>query len=79
VQVAAHVSQALGIEPQFECASTDANIPISLGIPAITIGAGGNAGNPHTLDEWYDATNRDLGIKRALLLVLALAGIPDVS
>jgi len=78
VRVAVNASRALGIEPQFECASTDANIPISLGTPAITIGAGGNAGNPHTLDEWYDATNREVGIKRALLLMLALAEIPDV-
>jgi di/tripeptidase len=76
VRVAVESSRVFGIEPQLECASTDANIPISLGIPAITIGAGGNAGNPHTLDEWYDATNREVGIKRALLLVLALAGIP---
>lgn len=78
VRVAVEASRVFGIEPQLECASTDANIPISLGIPAITIGAGGNAGNPHTLDEWYDATNREVGIKRALLIVLALAGIPQV-
>ncbi len=77
VRAAVEASRFFGIEPQLECASTDANIPISLGIPAITIGAGGNAGYPHTLNEWYDATGREVGIKRALLLSLALVGIVD--
>jgi acetylornithine deacetylase/succinyl-diaminopimelate desuccinylase-like protein len=75
VRVAVEASRVFDIDPQLECASTDSNIPISLGIPAITIGAGGTAGSPHTLDEWYDATHRELGIKRALLIVLALAGV----
>lgn len=78
IRVAQEASRLLGIEPQLEWASTDANIPISLGIPAIAMGAGGNAGNPHTLDEWYDATNRELGLKRALLVILALAGVPEL-
>jgi acetylornithine deacetylase/succinyl-diaminopimelate desuccinylase-like protein len=78
LRIAIDASKALGVESQCECASTDANIPISLGIPTITIGAGGNAGNPHTLDEWYDATNRELGIKRALLIMLALVGVREV-
>lgn len=78
VGIALEASRALGIGPQLECASTDSNIPISLGLPAVTIGAGGNGGNPHTLDEWYDAANRALGIKRALLIMLALAGVADL-
>jgi acetylornithine deacetylase/succinyl-diaminopimelate desuccinylase-like protein len=77
VRVAIESSTSLGIDVQLECASTDSNVPISLGIPAITIGSGGNAGNPHTLDEWYDVTNRGLGIQRALLIALGLVGLVD--
>lgn len=56
-------------------ASTDANIPLSLGLEAISIGAGGQGGGAHTLHEWYDPAGRDLGLKRILLTVLALSGI----
>ena len=45
---------------------------MSLGIEAISMGAGGDGGNVHTRAEWYDATNRELGLRRVLLLVLAL-------
>jgi tripeptide aminopeptidase len=62
-----------GIEPMSAVASTDANIPLSLGIPAITIGAGGSGGGAHTLNEWYDNTNGPRGIARALAIVIALA------
>ena len=58
-------------------ASTDANVPLSLGREAIAIGAGGSGGGAHTVSEWYDATGRDLGLKRILLLILALAGVAD--
>jgi acetylornithine deacetylase/succinyl-diaminopimelate desuccinylase-like protein len=58
-------------------ASTDANIPLSLGVEAIAIGAGGNGGGAHTLNEWYDPTNRDLGLKRILLLALAMTGVEE--
>ena len=56
-------------------ASTDANIPLSLGLEAISIGAGGQGGGAHTLHEWYDPAGRDLALKRILLTVLALSGI----
>ncbi len=56
-------------------ASTDANIPLSLGREAIAIGAGGSGGGAHTIHEWYDPVGRDLGLKRILLLTLALAGV----
>jgi acetylornithine deacetylase/succinyl-diaminopimelate desuccinylase-like protein len=56
-------------------ASTDANIPLSLGREAIAIGAGGSGGGAHTVNEWYDPAGRDLGLKRILLLTLALAGV----
>ena len=56
-------------------ASTDANIPLSLGREAIAIGAGGSGGGAHTNLEWYDPAGRDLGLKRIMLLTLALAGV----
>ncbi|HEX8891729.1 MAG TPA: peptidase M20, partial [Terriglobales bacterium] len=58
-------------------ASTDANIPLSLGREAIAIGAGGTGGGAHTVNEWYDPAGRDLGLKRILLLILALAGFSE--
>lgn len=67
----------LGNRSHLERSSTDANIPLSLGIPAIAIGGGGRAGGAHTLAEWYDPTGRDLGLKRILLTALAVAGIEE--
>jgi di/tripeptidase len=61
----------LGIRSHLDCASTDANIPLSLGVPALSIGAGGQGGGAHTLQEWFSPEGRDLGLKR-ILLVLAL-------
>ncbi len=75
VKLAVEATQAVGIRPILNCASTDANIPISLGIPAITIGAGGKGGDAHRLSEWYDPTGRDIGYQRALLLLLGMVGI----
>jgi acetylornithine deacetylase/succinyl-diaminopimelate desuccinylase-like protein len=74
VQVALEATRVFGCRPRLDCSSTDSNIAISLGIPAITIGAGGASGNSHTLDEWYDPRGRDLGLKRALLILLGMAG-----
>ncbi len=75
VQTAIEASQALGIKPLLNRASTDANIPISLGVPAITIGVGGVSADSHRLTEWYDPTGRELGYQRALLLALATVGV----
>jgi len=58
-----------------ERASTDANIPLSLGIDAIAIGAGGNGGGAHSLQEWYEPTGREIGLQRALLTVLGASGL----
>jgi tripeptide aminopeptidase len=58
-------------------ASTDANIPLSLGREAVAIGAGGSGGGAHTVNEWYDPAGRDLGLKRILLLTLALSGVVE--
>jgi acetylornithine deacetylase/succinyl-diaminopimelate desuccinylase-like protein len=75
VRAAIACSRALGIEPRLDCASTDSNIPISLGIPAITIGVGGLSGNCHSLTEWYEPVGRELGLKRLLLLTLLFSGL----
>ena len=55
-----------------DCASTDANIPLSLGIPAIAIGAGGQGGGAHTAQEWFLPEGRDLALKRILLTLMWL-------
>jgi acetylornithine deacetylase/succinyl-diaminopimelate desuccinylase-like protein len=60
---------------RIERASTDANIPLSLGIDAIAIGAGGNGGGAHSLQEWYEPAGREIGLQRALLTVLGASGI----
>jgi acetylornithine deacetylase/succinyl-diaminopimelate desuccinylase-like protein len=75
VRMAEEATRALGYSPRLDRSSTDSNVAISLGIPAITIGAGGSSGNSHTLDEWYDARGRDIGLKRALLILLGMVGI----
>jgi acetylornithine deacetylase/succinyl-diaminopimelate desuccinylase-like protein len=75
VQFAAAATRAVGREPRLDTSSTDSNIAISLGVPAVTIGAGGSSGNSHSLEEWYDPRARDLGLKRALLLALCAAGL----
>lgn len=56
-----------------ERSSTDANVPLSMGIPAIAIGGGGLGGGSHSLDEWYDSTDRLVGLKRILLTTLLIA------
>jgi len=77
VKLACEATEAVGSTPRLEQASTDSNLPISLGIPAITLGAGGTSGNSHTLDEWYDPSGRDLGLKRALLVLLGAVGLTN--
>jgi tripeptide aminopeptidase len=67
------VDRHLGIRSQPRIASTDANIPLSLGIEALSIGSGGSGGGVHTPQEWFDAAGRDLALRRILLLLLALA------
>lgn len=65
----------LGNRSRRERSSTDANIPLSLGIPAISLGAGGRSGGAHTLEEWYDPAGRQLGLQRVALTVLGVAGL----
>jgi acetylornithine deacetylase/succinyl-diaminopimelate desuccinylase-like protein len=66
------VDRHLGLHTDLRLGSTDANIPLSLGIPALSMGAGGDGGGAHTLGEWYSARDRELGLKRVLLLTLAM-------
>ena len=68
------VDRHLSIRTEPRIASTDANIPLSLGVPAVSLGAGGEGGGIHTRAEWYDARGRELGLRRVLLLLLALTG-----
>jgi len=75
VRLAVEATRAAGSGAHLDCSSTDSNIAISLGLPAVTVGAGGTAGHTHTTDEWYDPRGRDLGLKRALLLTLGTVGI----
>ena len=79
VQTAIEATRLLGIEPILNRASTDANIPISLGIPAITIGVGGWSGDAHRLSEWYEPTGRETGYRRALLIALAQTGLSETQ
>jgi len=77
VQTAASVVRAIGMTPRFSFSSTDSNIPISLGIPAITIDSGGQGGRAHALDEWIDVEKASSlrGIRSAMVLLLSLAGL----
>ena len=69
------VDRYLGNRSRLERSSTDANIPLSLGIPAVSLGGGGKGGGSHTLTEWYDPSGRELGLKRLFLATIALAGV----
>jgi tripeptide aminopeptidase len=71
------VDAQLGNTAQVQRASTDANIPLSLGREAIAIGGGGSGGGAHTLQEWFDSSGRDLGLRRILLTMLTLAGVGE--
>ena len=73
VRRAAAATRALGLPVSLEEGSTDANLPISLGIPAITIDGGGRGSGAHSLDETFDSTDSWKGTARALLVAIALA------
>jgi acetylornithine deacetylase/succinyl-diaminopimelate desuccinylase-like protein len=72
-----YADEVVGNQSRIERSSTDANIPLSLGIDAISIGAGGAGGGAHSLQEWYDSTGREAGLKRALLTVFGIAGVAE--
>jgi tripeptide aminopeptidase len=77
VQVIRAVDAHLSLKSTARRASTDANIPMSLGKDAISIGAGGSGGGAHTVNEWYDPSGRDLGLKRIFLALLTLTGVAE--
>jgi acetylornithine deacetylase/succinyl-diaminopimelate desuccinylase-like protein len=75
VRAAEESGKRLGFTPEATASSTDSNIPIALGIPALTIDGGGDGGAAHSLAEWFDTKDSHLGTQWALLLVLTLAGV----
>ena len=75
VQAALAAAEELGFEAPTGASSTDSNLPMSLGIPAVTIDGGGSGSGAHSLDERFDTTDSHLGAQWALLLALTLAGI----
>lgn len=70
---------SVGNKSRLERSSTDANIPLSMGIDAISIGAGGNGGGAHSLQEWYEPAGREIGLKRVLLTLLGVSGLATES
>jgi acetylornithine deacetylase/succinyl-diaminopimelate desuccinylase-like protein len=75
VVAAIEATRLIGREADLATASTDANVPISLGIPAVAIGAGGTGGDAHTVSEWYDNAEGTLGLARALTTIVSAAGV----
>ncbi len=73
VRLAAQATERVGRVPYAASASTDANVPLALGIPAIAVGAGGTGGDAHTLGEWFDDHDSERGLVRLLDLVTTLA------
>jgi acetylornithine deacetylase/succinyl-diaminopimelate desuccinylase-like protein len=68
------VDRHLGLRTELLLGSTDANIPLSLGVQSVSLGAGGEGGGAHTVSEWYSAKDRETGLRRVLLLTLAMLG-----
>jgi tripeptide aminopeptidase len=80
VQAACAAVEAIGGTPELgEPSSTDANHPMSLGIPAITIGLGGTFGGAHTLEEWHNPADGYLAIQKSLMTILGLVGVEHAS
>jgi tripeptide aminopeptidase len=77
LQVVRAVDAQLSNAAQVQRASTDANVPLSMGLEAVAIGGGGSGGGAHTLQEWFDSNGRELALKRILLTMLALAGVGE--
>jgi acetylornithine deacetylase/succinyl-diaminopimelate desuccinylase-like protein len=74
------VDRHLNLATEQRLGSTDANLPLSLGIPALAIATGGSGGSIHTLDEWYDPTGREIALRRILLLLLACTqSVPQLA
>jgi acetylornithine deacetylase/succinyl-diaminopimelate desuccinylase-like protein len=76
VQAAVAVSRSYGFDPTFEIGSTDANVPISMGIPAITIGRGAG-GRSHSLDEWIDVT-KEKNVQAGEIVLATILAAADI-
>ena len=78
VQTATAVVKAFGLAPNYSISSTDSNVPMNMGIPAITIGRGGPGGRAHAPDEWTDVERKGSieAVKVAMTVILAVAGVP---
>ncbi len=74
VKAAKAANQQMGLDAKTDTGSTDSNIPFALGVPAITLGAGGRSGKIHTPEEWYDVSEVSTGLKRTALLLVELLG-----
>ena len=77
VQRAMAATVAFGVQPSLRISSTDANLPISKGIPAVTMSRGGVSGGSHSPDEWWQNVDGHIGIQIGLLTLLAEAGLSD--
>lgn len=77
LQAVRAADEFVGNQSRIERSSTDANIPLSQGIDAIAMGAGGSGGAAHSLQEWYEPAGRESGLKRALLTVVGISGIAE--
>ncbi|NLN83255.1 MAG: M20/M25/M40 family metallo-hydrolase [Firmicutes bacterium] len=78
VQAAFHLIESLGFEPRLaQGGSTNASIPVTLGIPGVTLGRGGSEGGVHTVNEWFDPTDAHKGLQVIYLLLLHLAGVEN--
>lgn len=80
IEATVEAIKAIGLEPKIKgAASTDANIPISLGIPAIAVGRGGMSGEIHTLKEWFDPKDAYYGPQKTFLAIVGLVGVKNLS
>ena len=80
VQIACAAVESIGGKPQLgDPSSTDSNYPMSLGIPSITIGLGGEFGGAHTLEEWHNPKDGHLAIQKSFMTILGLSGMENVS
>ena len=77
MRAACQATSQLGVRPELVASSTDANVPIALGIPSVAIGVGGDSGGIHTSDEWYSNSGGAAGVERALMLIATAAGWPN--
>ena len=73
------VDRHLTLHTEPRIGSTDANIPLAIGVPALALGAGGTGGGIHTLQEWYDPTGRETALRRILLTLLDTASLIAAS